>query len=205
MVILSKKSSFVSLDQIAQETKMSRRVVDYNYRRLNIMLEKLQLSQLIAVPSKGILMPAELIKWFNELTSDFRNNVEYLYSREERLAYCMSLIIIGRRAYNIDSLAESLNVNRSTIYSDLRRVKKEVEQCGGELTHDKYYKYYIKATGRDYVRMLQKSADILLEALPEELLSMVINEQVADVIQRFIWARKEGILSSEWEFDKLQE
>ena len=134
---------------------MSRRVVDYNYRRLNIMLEKLQLPKLIAVPSKGILMPTELVTWFNELTSDFRNNVEYLYSREERLAYCMSLIIIGRRAYSIDSLAESLNVNRSTIYYDLRRVKKEVEQCGGELTHDKYYKYYIKATGRDYVRMLQ--------------------------------------------------
>jgi len=189
---LSKSEGYISLHTLARKMNCTRRNVEYDIQRLNITFEELELAKVEAIPSKGVFLPYQNKQWFKELTEDFQERVSYVYSRDERLAYCLSLIIIGGHNYNIDSLANLLNISRSTVFSDIKRVREIVNDHGGTLTYDRFYKYYIRASGKDYISMLQTAANILFASVPNEILAYILDKDVVEMMARISLLRSNG-------------
>ncbi|HBN97682.1 MAG TPA: hypothetical protein DDZ66_15455 [Firmicutes bacterium] len=188
---LSNSDSYQPIKNLAQNMHCSRRSVEYDILRLNSILDELGLDKVKAVPSKGVLLSDKNKLWFNELTQDFQGRITYVYSQDERLAYCLSLIIIGGHNYNTESLASLFQVSRATIFQDLRRVQDVVAAHEALLSYDRFYKYYIQATGKQYIDMLRIAADIMYESVPKEILQHILDKDVVEMMTRISMLRSD--------------
>lgn len=191
LVELNKQDDYVSIIELSRRMGFTRCNVEYDMTKLNTMFEELNLPMIDAISNKGILLPQENKDWFKELTKDFKNNITYVYSKEERVAYCLCSVIIGSHNYSAQHFSEILGVSRSTIFLDLMTVREIVEANNGRISYDRFYKYYIQASGEDYMKMLRLGADTFLALIPIEMLPFILDDSIVELIEKFNRARKE--------------
>ena len=191
LVELSKQDDYISIIELSRWMGFTRCNVEYDMTKLNTMFEELNLPMIDAISNKGILLPERNKDWFKGLTKDFKNNITYVYSKEERVAYCLCNVIIGSHNYSAQHFSVILGVSRSTIFLDLITVREIVEANNGRISYDRFYKYYIQASGEDYMKMLRLGADTFLALIPIEMLPFILDDSIVELIEKFNRARKE--------------
>lgn len=97
----------------------SRRQIEYKIEKLNLLLKKKKLAQLVEEDDVIILDPnskKELLK----LLAENENKNKYVYSPRERLTYIYLLLFLNIDYISLNDFLVNLRVSRSTVISDLK-------------------------------------------------------------------------------------
>lgn len=163
---LGGESEYITIADLATKMGTSRRQMEYDLTKLNNIFSTLEMPLIDTKQNTGIKLEHANFFWFGEVFRDGQKKVKFVYRKKERIALIIVHIIIGGASYRNEDFCKYLGVSRTTIFSDMKGVKTIIEDYGASLQYDYYYKYYIKATGIQYSRLLKKSARELFKNIP---------------------------------------
>lgn len=124
---LIKYDDYVILDFLAQKLNQSRRSTQYDIYKINNIFKTLGLQVVKSKPNKGIMLLEEHKKWFSLFVKDEKNNVDYIFTQEERVAVIICENILSDAVLTVDQMAERLMVSRNTILGDIKVVKSTLD------------------------------------------------------------------------------
>lgn len=182
---LAKRDDYDTLKNISEDLNLSRWNVEYDLEKVNDVFREIGLPVIEGVPNRGIRLERESREWVEQISEDFHEIIEYVYSKKERIAFILCYVIIGGSQYDVGILSEVLGVSRTTIFSDMRKVKTIVEEYGSQIHYDRYYNYYIEASGEQYISMLKFCFDIFYSLIPEEILRHLVGEEMMQLLKKF--------------------
>ena len=152
LTLLLMAEDYISLQQLAEETGVSKRSVYYDLCKVNEWLTEQGISELEVVRGKGILISEKDKNMINEVIDHKEVEESYVFSPSERvkIIYCYILITHLSEAVYIDKIAEYCQVSRNTIFNDMRAVVAQLQEYNLTLVYEKKKGYKISG---DVVRI----------------------------------------------------
>lgn len=182
--VLGAESSYISLKDLAKNLNLSRRQVEHDILRINYLFDSLDLDLIQTKENKGVRLVKKNLLWFGQVFNNKEHNIRFVFSKDERVALIIIHTIIGGSLYTYNDLCEHLDVSRTTIFSDMKEARKIIEETGATLQYDYYYKYYIKATGLQYSRLLNFAGNILFANIPKRIIEVLISPKIFGEISK---------------------
>lgn len=133
--ILIESTTFVTLQQIGDQIKVSKRTVYYDIYRINDWLENYEQPELEVIRGKGILIETEQKKIIEGLLSQSEIEVSYIFSPAERINIIICSIIYAQTPVYIEQLMEYCEVSRNTVFNDLGVVVNQLKSYDLKLTY----------------------------------------------------------------------
>ncbi|MGB8451352.1 MAG: BglG family transcription antiterminator [Anaerocolumna sp.] len=126
--MLLNSDSYLSLQQIANDLKVSQRSIYYDLCRINEWLVDNEIPELEMVRGKGLFLPEEIRQRIEDCTDDREAEDVYIYSPMERIQIIICGIIYFSTPVHIDKLTDYCKVSRNTIFNDLRVVVNQLQK-----------------------------------------------------------------------------
>lgn len=181
---LSKRDDFITLDSLAQKINQSRRSTQYDIYKINNIFKTLGLQKVKSKPNAGIMLLEEHKKWFSEFARKEKDNVDYIFTQDERMALIICENILSDSTMTIEQMAEKLMVSRNTINSDIRLVKAALESYN--LIFEYVFKkgYKIKGDPLKALSLFMYYMSKLYPLIDEGILDYKKNEEVQENIKK---------------------
>ncbi|ERM92537.1 PTS mannitol transporter subunit IIBC [Caldanaerobacter subterraneus subsp. yonseiensis KB-1] len=163
MMKLINSNEPIKISELAKLFNVSSRTIRYDLDAIDEFLKYNNLPQLIRKPNVGVKF-SELLEHRNKALSFLDTLSPYYYnlSQKERVNVILSELIQQRDYITINTLAEKLMVSRSTVISDLKKVKEWLEERG--LYLKALPKYGVKVVG-DEKQLRRAAIELLTEAI----------------------------------------
>lgn len=141
--LLLSQSKYITMEQIAAEMKVSRRMVYYDICKINLWMEQMSLPELAVVREKGLFIPnGEREELLRALSSEAHKQV-YIFSPEERIKIIICCVIYSREKIYLEQLMETLDVSRNTVFHDLKEVDQVLNQYELKMEYQAKKGYYL--------------------------------------------------------------
>lgn len=140
------EDDFLSVKQISEDLSISRRSIYYAFDNINQWLESRNLPIIQNKRGKGYYLEEK------DLYLDVlkKVDVETYLTQEERQSLLVCLLLMSEHKISIETLMETLEVSRNSVFSDLRVVKAQFDLYDLELIYDNQRGYYV--TGSELQR-----------------------------------------------------
>ena len=137
-------NDYVSLQQISEEFKLSKRSIYYEICKINDWLLAQGISEIEVVRGKGIRFSDEIKRQIENAMESEDTNETYIFSPMERIYFIICLIIKSSQEVSVEQLSERLQVSRNTIFNDMRVVVKQLQDYDLHLEYESKKGYHIK-------------------------------------------------------------
>ena len=127
LYMIMASDTYVSLPQISEEFKLSKRSIYYELCKINDWLSVQGINEITVVRGKGIKLTEEEKQQIEQVMEKGGAKEEYIFSPMERIYFIICYIIKSKEAVNVEQLAEYLQVSRNTIFNDIRVVVKQLQ------------------------------------------------------------------------------
>ena len=127
LYMIMASDTYVSLPQISEEFKLSKRSIYYELCKINDWLSVQGINEITVVRGKGIKLTGEEKQQIEQVMEKGGAKEEYIFSPMERIYFIICYIIKSKEAVNVEQLAEYLQVSRNTIFNDIRVVVKQLQ------------------------------------------------------------------------------
>lgn len=141
--ILLYRRDFVSLQEIAEETGVSRRSIYYDMCSINEWLEDHKIQELEIVRGKVLLIPEDVKNTIADLLEEKQTDDYYVFLPSERVKIIICYVIHSKAPVYIEQLIEVCQVSRNTVFGDLRVVVKQLQEYDLELKYESKQGYRI--------------------------------------------------------------
>ncbi|WP_298825047.1 HTH domain-containing protein [uncultured Planococcus sp.] len=139
---LSRAQSYVTVNEIMETFKISRRTIYYDIGKINDWLEAQELPAVQHVRSAGFQLDQKIAIEIPEKLGAMEN-WQYEYSVKERRA-CLVLYLLARnKPLYLEHLTEKVRVSRNTTIEDVKGLKSELGNYGLQLEFDRKSGYVI--------------------------------------------------------------
>lgn len=135
-----------SYKNIANELKLSERIVRYEIDKINDMLQVNKLP-LIMKESKGMLMFPEEIELNHLLQENY-----YIYSQEERIDLMKVLILFNHEMFKLNKLSEIFFVSRATIKNDLNLLEEQLNDLHVTIGYKR--KFFLDGNETEIIKLM---------------------------------------------------
>ncbi|CVI69165.1 putative licABCH operon regulator [Clostridiales bacterium CHKCI001] len=143
LYLLLTHDNYMSLQQIAKETGVSKRSIYYDLCKINELLTSYHIPELEVVRGKGILISAENKKQIESIVENEQGEESYIFSPTERVKIIICYIIHNPEATYIEQLSDYCEVSRNTIFNDLRVVVNQLQDYNLTLYYESKKGYHI--------------------------------------------------------------
>lgn len=137
------RRDFVSLQEIAQETGVSRRSIYYDVCSINEWLEEHEVQELEIIRGKGLFIPEDIKNVIADLLEEKQSDDYYVFLPSERVKIMICYVIHSNTPVYIEQLTEACQVSRNTVFGDLRVVVKQLHEYDLELKYESKQGYRI--------------------------------------------------------------
>lgn len=137
------RRDFVSLQEIAEETGVSRRSIYYDMCSINEWLEDHEVQELEIVRGKGLLIPEDIKNTIADLLEENQTDDCYAFLPSDRVKIMICYIIHSDAPIYIEQLMEACQISRNTVFGDLRVVVKQLHEYDLELKYESKQGYRI--------------------------------------------------------------
>lgn len=141
--ILLYRRDFVSLQEITEETGVSRRSIYYDVCSINEWLEEHKVQELEIVRGKGLFMPEDIKNTIADLLEEKQTDDYYVFLPSERVKIIICYVIHSNTPVYIEQLIDACQVSRNTVFGDLRVVVKQLHEYDLELKYESKQGYRI--------------------------------------------------------------
>lgn len=135
---------YVSLQQISEELKLSKRSIYYELCKINDWLTAQGIPEIEVARGKGIKLLEEVKQQIEQVMESDDKNESYIFSPMERIYFIICHIIKANEAVSVEKLSECLQVSRNTIFNDIRVVVKQLQDYDLQLEYESKKGYIIK-------------------------------------------------------------
>lgn len=143
LYMIMASDTYVSLPQISEEFKLSKRSIYYELCKINDWLSVQGINEITVVRGKGIKLTGEEKQQIEQVMEKGGAKEEYIFSPMERIYFIICYIIKSKEAVNVEQLAEYLQVSRNTIFNDIRVVVKQLQDFDLTLGYKSKQGYFI--------------------------------------------------------------
>ncbi len=177
--IIQQSPDPVKTEELMEKIGVSQRTVYYDLEQINAWLESQELETIKTVHGQGYLLPEESRSKLKVESKQKFNDWEYQYSEQERVLLILARVLSDEEASSTKSFMELTNMSRGTVISDLKQVKKTLQE------HDLNLEYQ---RGRGYVveGAEESKRTLLSDVLSRILLNKdwhTVKEKVFEMIQ----------------------
>lgn len=167
--LLLAKRKFHTLAELSEQLLTSKRTVQTIVDRVDYVLKKEGIGSLERVPSKGIRLTNETMKFFVKFPQilQAKSYVDLTIPNERRAYLLISIYFRGTTRVTLDFLINELFVSKKTLLTDLHELRKKAEQYEFTITADRHNGYYfegnvsqIKTFITDYIMEVFKKNQI---------------------------------------------
>lgn len=137
-------NDYVSLQQISEELKLSKRSIYYEICKINDWLLAQGITEIEIVRGKGIRFSDEIKRQIENAMESEDTNETYIFSPMERIYFIICFIIKSSQEVSVEQLSERLQVSRNTIFNDMRVVVKQLQDYDLHLEYESKKGYHIK-------------------------------------------------------------
>ena len=126
VLIKVNSKKFNELDELAEFVCVSSRTIRNYIKELNIILAKENMAEIVQVKDAGyriIVHNQSKFDKFIDETSVQNSDLTILSSPEDRLMYIIQILIKSKEAIKIDELADKINIGRTTLINDLKKIE----------------------------------------------------------------------------------
>ena len=142
--ILLKRSSVITIKEIAEELSVSTRTVYNELTKANDWINEKGLAEIHIVRGKVHPFTDEEKQILEEEMNDENQQDDYIFTPKERTKMIVCQIITSRYPVYVEDLMESCHVSRNTIFADLQAVISQLTTYHLKLQYEKKYGYYIE-------------------------------------------------------------
>ena len=125
--ILLSSDSYITLAQIAEIMKVSKRSIYYDMCRINEWLNSYGIPELETVRKKGIFINVDTKERINVIVEGGEAEENYVFSPMERIGIIICSTIYSTEPVYIDQLTDYCMVSRNTVFNDLRVVMNQLQ------------------------------------------------------------------------------
>ncbi len=143
LYLLLTRDNYMSLQQIAKETGVSKRSIYYDLCKINELLTSYHIPELEVVRGKGILISSQNKKQIEAIVENEQGEESYIFSPTERVKIIICYIIHNPEATYIEQLSDYCEVSRNTIFNDLRVVVNQLQDYNLTLYYESKKGYHI--------------------------------------------------------------
>lgn len=141
--MLLSSSTHVTTDKLAQSMQVSKRTVYYDMQKINDWLRSQGFSPLKHVRDLGFYLDDQAKKKISAALQTMQPIRHYEYSSDERKAWIGLLIFIRSGPIFLHDLLEKLQVSRSTLLNDVKKLKSEWQLFQLELAFHRKQGYFV--------------------------------------------------------------
>lgn len=126
VLIKVNSKKFNELDELAEFVGVSSRTIRNYIKELNIILMKDNMAGIVQVKELGYRIVVHNQLEFDEFIAEAslqNKNLTILNTPEERLMYIIQILINSKEAIKIDELADRINIGRTTLINDLKKIE----------------------------------------------------------------------------------
>lgn len=142
--ILLKRSSVITIKEIAEELSVSTRTVYNELTKANDWINEKGLPEIQIVRGKIQPFTEDEKQILEEEMNDEDQQDDYIFTPGERTKMIICQIITSRYPIYIEDLMESCHVSRNTIFADLQSVISQLTTYHLDLQYEKKKGYYIQ-------------------------------------------------------------
>lgn len=143
LMMLAEADSYITVEHIAEEFKLSRRSIYYEICKINEWMEANELPEMEIVRGKGILLEDEVkLQIESKLEADIEET-DYIFSPSERIQVMICYIIHSETPVYIEQLADYCKVSRNTVFNDLHAVISQLQEYDLKLEYETKKGYFI--------------------------------------------------------------
>ena len=143
LMMLAEADSYITVEQIAEEFKLSRRSIYYEICKINEWMEANELPEMEIVRGKGILLEDKVkLQIESKLEADIEET-DYIFSPSERIQVMICYIIHSETPVYIEQLADYCKVSRNTVFNDLHAVISQLQEYDLKLEYETKKGYFI--------------------------------------------------------------
>lgn len=146
--MLQESRDYVSIQQIMQAFRISKRTVYYDMDKINHWLKSHRLETVQYIREAGFMLPQASKE---QLPSTIREvqPAQYYLSRKERSAWLAIYLLTCNTSVFLYHLEELLNVSRGTAHKELKSLEKEIAGHGLSLIFSRKKGYFIQGSEAD--------------------------------------------------------
>lgn len=137
-------TDYISLQQIADTVKVSKRSIYYDLCKINEWLNFYGLQEIEVQRGKGILISREQKQQIEEILRDENRSESYVFSPMERVEIIICYIVYRGEPVYIGQLSEYCQVSRNTIFNDLRVIVSQLQEYNLSLEYESKQGYRIE-------------------------------------------------------------
>lgn len=142
--ILLHSTQHMTIDQLAQELKVSRRSAYYDVSKINLWLEEAGLPTLETERGHGLYLHRQYREKIQQMLSSQSGEDVYIYTPQERAKLIVLQILSGNKPVLVENLMECCQVSRNTIFSDLKFVTQRLQKYDLALEYSNKAGYTLK-------------------------------------------------------------
>ena len=128
LCILLNRQHRTTMEQLAQELKISRRSAYYDVSKINVWLEQAGIPPLETERGHGLFVSPEYRSCIEQLLKEPAEDEVYIYSPEERVRLIILYIMDSPKSVFVEQLMEHCEVSRNTIFNDLKEATSQLQK-----------------------------------------------------------------------------
>ncbi|MDC3418552.1 BglG family transcription antiterminator [Aquibacillus salsiterrae] len=122
ITMLLNADTYVSIDRLTSQLRVSKRTVYYDVQKINTWLDEYKLDPVKRKYGKGYFLEEESRKVASRLIGKI-SNFQYIYSQEERIILIAFKLLTSESDVFMEDLMELTMVSRATVSNDLKQIK----------------------------------------------------------------------------------
>lgn len=126
--LLMNNNDYMTMQQIADELKVSKRSIYYDLCRVNEWLADNQIPELEVIRGKGLFLNEKMKQQIENFAEEGEVEEVYVYSPMERVNLIICGIIYSQEPVHVDVLTDYCKVSRNTIFNDLQGVVVQLQK-----------------------------------------------------------------------------
>lgn len=134
--VLLRENTYISMQNLAQITGVSKRSIYYDICNINEWLEEREIDELEIERGKGILIPQADRARIEEMLEERQSGEFYVFSPSDRVKIIICYIIHSKELVYIDQIMEVCQVSRNTVFGDMRVVVQTLHEYDLELKYE---------------------------------------------------------------------
>lgn len=178
--ILLSSDSYITLAQIAEIMKVSKRSIYYDMCRINEWLNSYGIPELETVRKKGIFINVDTKERINVIVEGGEAEENYVFSPMERIGIIICSTIYSTEPVYIDQLTDYCMVSRNTVFNDLRVVMNQLQDYGLKLEYESKKGYTVQGDTLKLRAIYLRNFYQLKQLFQSGLLKFFNQEQILD-------------------------
>lgn len=134
LIFLTKQSSFVKIDDIAKNYKVSSRTIRYRLDEIDAFLDSKNLPKIVRDRNLGVkvIVNEKSEKVFEKFLGSY-TPFNYKFSKSERMDFIISELLQCEESLNVSYLMSVLNISKNTVLKELDVIEENIKAFGLKL------------------------------------------------------------------------